>query len=104
MSRPSPHDARRQRETRKEGRIIMANSSGTAPLYGGRMLVGRAPAAGVAPAMEQDIVRFALQPNPKFERCLAQYPNDLSRRPSVRVAIVRGSLDDELFLVGRYIK
>ena len=54
--------------------------------------------------LDGDIVRFGLRPNPKLLPYLAQYPNDPTRRPAVRGAIVRGSLDDELFLVGRYIK
>ena len=54
--------------------------------------------------LDCDIVRFALRPNPKCLRHLAQYPDDPLRTPSVRGAIVRGSFDDELFLVGRYIK
>src|SRR5689334_8868686 len=53
---------------------------------------------------ECDIIRFGLRPNPRFLKCLAQYPDDPTRRPSVRGAILRGSLDDELFLVGKNIK
>ena len=83
----------------------MTNFSSTAPLP--RALGGTAPSAiasGAYPEGGQDIVSFVLQPNPKFLRCLAQYPDDPKRPPSVRVAVVRGSLDDELFLVGKYIK
>jgi hypothetical protein len=57
-----------------------------------------------ARAHAPDIVSFALQPNPKFLKCLARYPDDPARPPAVRVAIVRGSLDDELFLVGKHVK
>jgi len=83
----------------------MANFSTTAPVR--RALGATSPGAlapGANPAHGQDLVRFALEPNPKFVKCLAQYPNDPTRQPSVRVAVVRGSLDDELFLVGKYIK
>jgi hypothetical protein len=55
-------------------------------------------------APEYDIVRFGLRPNPKFMQSLAQYPDDPMRRPSARALILRGSLDDELFIVGKYIK
>jgi hypothetical protein len=54
--------------------------------------------------LDFDIVRFALRPNPKLLSRLAQYPDDPTRAPYVRAAIVRGSFDDELFLVGRYIR
>ena len=83
----------------------MANFSITGPV---RRALGatspRAPAAGAISARGQDIVSFALEPNPKFLKCLAQFPDDPTRRPLVRVAVVRGSLDDELFLVGKHIK
>jgi hypothetical protein len=61
-------------------------------------------AAGVNPAPEQDIVRFRFQPNPKFLKCLAAYPDDPSRAPYVEATVVRGSLNDGLFLAGRYVK
>lgn len=83
----------------------MTNSSSTAPLP--RALGASPPsplASGAHPAHGLDIVSFVLEPNPKLLKCLAQYPDDPKRRPSVRVTVVRGSLDDELFLVGKYIK
>jgi hypothetical protein len=85
----------------------MANSSSTARLPHERGLgamAGSAPATRVKTAPEYDLVRFSLRPNPKFLRCLALYPDDPARRPAVRAMIVPGSLEDELFLVGRYIK
>jgi hypothetical protein len=61
-------------------------------------------AAGVNPPPEQDVVRFAFQPNPKFLKCLAAYPDDPNRAPYVEAIVVRGSLNDGLFLSGRYVK
>jgi hypothetical protein len=61
-------------------------------------------AAGVNPPAEQDTVRFDFHPNPKFLKCLAEYPDDPSRPPSAQALVVRGSLNDGLFLVGKYIK
>ncbi|HMI84178.1 MAG TPA: hypothetical protein VK550_08790 [Polyangiaceae bacterium] len=61
-------------------------------------------AAGVNPPPEQDIVRFAFQPNPKFLKCLAAYPDDPYRQPHVEALVVRGSLNDGLFLSGKYVK
>jgi hypothetical protein len=52
----------------------------------------------------QDLVRFELQPNPGFHQCLAQYPDDPNRQPCVHVLVVRGSVDDGLFLLGMFIK
>jgi hypothetical protein len=50
------------------------------------------------------VVGFDLKPNPKFIPCLAQYPDDPTRPPTVHVEIVRGSLNDTLTLRGNYIK
>jgi hypothetical protein len=61
-------------------------------------------AAGVNPPPEQDVVRFEFQPNPKFSKCLAQYPDDPDRKPYAQAIVARGSLNDGLFLVGKYIK
>jgi hypothetical protein len=61
-------------------------------------------ALGVDLSRERAIVRFALHPHPAYLKCLAQHPEDPTRRPFVRVGVVRGSLDDEIFLVGKYIK
>jgi hypothetical protein len=60
--------------------------------------------AGVNPPAEEDIVQFQLHPNPKFIGCLAGYPDDPSRAPTVTVTVVRGDLNDGLFLDGRNIK
>jgi hypothetical protein len=91
----------------KEGWIDMASSSSAAldlEKKGPHLARGSIPQAAMYLSPECDLVRFALQPNPTLVKCLAQYPDDPTRRPSVRVAIVQGSLEDELFLVGRYIK
>jgi hypothetical protein len=61
-------------------------------------------AAGVNPPQQKDIVKFDLHVNPKSLACLAEYPNDPSRAPAASVTIVRGDLNDALFLNGRYIK
>lgn len=61
-------------------------------------------AAGVTPAKDVDIVRFKLSPNPKFEKCFAQYPDDPSRRPQADVVVVRGDLADSLKLRAKNIK
>jgi ZU5 domain len=60
--------------------------------------------AGVNPPAEQDIVHFELKPFPKFERCLASYPDDPSQPPIVRADVVRGPLNDGLFLRGKNIQ
>jgi hypothetical protein len=84
----------------------MAKSSSTQPLAREvlRAVTPSVSATSAKAAPEYDTVRFALRPNPKFVRCLAQYPDDPTRTPAVRAMIVRGALEDELFLVGRYIK
>jgi hypothetical protein len=51
-----------------------------------------------------EVVHFDLHPNPQFLRCLAQYPGDAQRAPSVEVSVVRGSQNDTLSLRGRNIK
>jgi hypothetical protein len=61
-------------------------------------------AAGVNPPSPDDIVQFDLKPNPKFLPCLGQYPDDATRAPSVEITIVRGDLNDGLFLRGKNIK
>jgi hypothetical protein len=60
--------------------------------------------AGVNPPPEEDLVKFELHPNPKFLGCLAQYPDDPENQPEVNVVIVRGDLNDGLFLNGKNIK
>ncbi len=59
---------------------------------------------GVNPPAPGDVVRFNFHPNPKFASCIAQYPNDAGRAPSVSATVVRGSLNDGLFLRGSNIK
>jgi hypothetical protein len=49
-------------------------------------------------------VKFDLKPNPKFLPCLAQYPDDPNTQPVVHVDVVRGELNDGLFLRARNIK
>ena len=61
-------------------------------------------AAGVSPPAPGDVVRFDLHPNPMFLSCLAQFPADAQRAPSVEVTVVRGPQNDGLFLRGRNIK
>ena len=61
-------------------------------------------AAGVNPPAPSDVVSFHFAPNPKFARCFAQYPDDPSRQPDVQATVVRGDLNDGMFLKGRYIK
>jgi hypothetical protein len=61
-------------------------------------------AAGVNPPAETDIVRFDFTPIAKVLPCLAAYPNDPDRQPAVHADVVRGPLNDALFLRGRNIK
>ncbi|HYS80101.1 MAG TPA: hypothetical protein VEM76_05295 [Anaeromyxobacteraceae bacterium] len=71
---------------------------------------GGYPAAALASARSEkshesdEVVRFELHPNPQFQRCLAQFPDDAQRAPSVEVTVVRGSQNDSLSLRGRNIK
>ncbi len=60
--------------------------------------------AGVNPPAPADVVQFAFDVNPKFASCLAAYPNDPSRAPSVQAEVVRGSLNDGMFVTGKNIK
>ena len=60
--------------------------------------------AAVGSPAPGDVVRFDLHPNPQFLRCLAQFPDDAQRAPSVEVSVVRGSQNDTLSLRGRNIK
>jgi hypothetical protein len=61
-------------------------------------------AAGVNPPASTDVVHLTFKPNPKFASCLAAHPGDASNAPSVEADVVRGSLNDGLFLRGRNIK
>lgn len=64
----------------------------------------RGGGAGVNPPDEQDLVHIDFQPNPSVLRCFAQYPDDPERQPVVSADVVRGDLNDGLFLKGKYIK
>ena len=44
------------------------------------------------------VASFSLAPNPKFVKCLAEFPNDPSRPPTARVEVVKGDLNDRLTL------
>ncbi|HET6149903.1 MAG TPA: hypothetical protein VFH68_20350 [Polyangia bacterium] len=61
-------------------------------------------APGVNPPPEEDVVTFKFAPNPKFLPCFAQYPDDPYRAPYVEATVVRGDLNDGMFLKGKYIK
>jgi hypothetical protein len=61
-------------------------------------------AAGVNAEGPADRVQFDLHVNPKFLACLAQFPGDATRAPSVTATAVRGELNDSLELRGRNIK
>jgi|CZKU01.1.fsa_nt_gi hypothetical protein len=63
-----------------------------------------ASGGGQAAAAPQTLATFSLQPNAKFARCLAQYPDDASRQPHVDVAVMRGAANDLLAIRGEYIK
>jgi hypothetical protein len=60
-------------------------------------------AAGVNPPAPADVVHFDLHPNPKFAACLAKRPGDATHAPVVHVDVVRGKLNDGLFLRGANI-
>jgi hypothetical protein len=64
----------------------------------------RGGGAGVNPPQEQDVVHVKFAPNPAILPCLAQYPDDPSRQPYVEADVVRGDLNDGLFLSGKNIK
>jgi hypothetical protein len=64
----------------------------------------RGGGAGVNPPDEQDVVHIKFYPDPNIVPCLAQYPDDPYRQPSVEADVVRGELNDGLFLRGKYIK
>jgi hypothetical protein len=53
------------------------------------------------PAGKVSYTQFKLYPNPKFEACLR---DDSGYRPSATVLVVRGGLNDRLFLLGQHIK
>jgi hypothetical protein len=59
---------------------------------------------GVNPPPDVDVVRFKLFPNPKFAKCLAAHPDDPNRQPTADVIVVRGDLNDSLYMVAQNIK
>jgi hypothetical protein len=61
-------------------------------------------APSVKPPAEEDVVRFELHPNPQFAPCFSEKPNSPKKAPSVQVTVVRGDLNDELFLRGKNFK
>jgi hypothetical protein len=61
-------------------------------------------AAGVNPPAESDIVHFDFTPISKEIACFAASPNDPDHAPTVHADVVRGPLNDTLFLRGRNIK
>jgi hypothetical protein len=60
--------------------------------------------AGIKPPKDTELVYFDFAPNPKFLDCLAAYPADPARAPKVQALVVRGDLNDGLFLYGEYLK
>lgn len=60
--------------------------------------------AGVKPPTDTELVAFDFAPNPKFLNCISAYPGDPTRAPKVRALVVRGDLNDGLFLYGENIK
>jgi hypothetical protein len=64
----------------------------------------RGGGAGVNPPYDADVVHITLYPDPNMLPCLAQYPDDPDHAPAVEADIVRGELNDGLFLRGRNIK
>jgi hypothetical protein len=58
---------------------------------------------GVNPPADVDVLHFDFAPNPKFAACLARYPGDASRPPVVHADVVRGKLNDGLFIRGKNI-
>jgi hypothetical protein len=61
-------------------------------------------AAGVNPPALGDIVHVTFKPNPKFVGCIAEYPTDPNKAPSVEADVVRGALNDGMFLRGKNVK
>jgi hypothetical protein len=64
----------------------------------------RSGGAGVNPPSEEDVVHLTFYPDPTMIPCLAQYPDDPKRQPKVEADVVRGELNDGLFLHGKNIK
>ena len=61
-------------------------------------------AASVTPPGPSDRVQFDLHVNPKSLACIAQFPGDAARPPSVTATVVRGSFNDTLSLRGHNLK
>jgi hypothetical protein len=77
------------------------SSAGSVTVQMGALAVA---AAGVNPPAPGDIVHLTFAPNPKFASCLAASPGDASKAPAVQADIVRGDLNDGMFLRGQNIK
>jgi hypothetical protein len=60
-------------------------------------------AAGVNPAKSEDVVEFDLLPVAKNLPCIAQYPDDPSRAPTLKAIVVRGDQNDTLYVRGENI-
>lgn len=58
----------------------------------------------LAAASGPTAAHFALQPNPKFVRCLAAFPDDPSRAPSADVFVQQQKLNDRLTIRLKNIK
>jgi hypothetical protein len=81
------------------------------PAWMAMMLAAAAVAGGGIPATAiasehppGTVVRFDLHPNPRFERCLAEFPDDPQRAPSAEVTVIHGAQNDDLSVRGRNIK
>jgi hypothetical protein len=51
-----------------------------------------------------DQISFDLKPIAKNIPCLAQFPSDPNRQPSISVTVKRGSVNDEMTVSGKYFK
>jgi hypothetical protein len=60
-------------------------------------------AAGVNPAKSEDVAEFDLLPVAKNLPCIAQYPGDPSRAPTLKATVVRGDQNDTLYVRGENI-
>jgi len=81
-----------------------------ATLLSAAVVLGGYPAGALASTRSEkqsepdEVVHFDLHPNPQVLRCLAQFPDDGQRAPSVEVTVVRGSQNDSLSVRGRNLK
>jgi hypothetical protein len=68
-----------------------------AALLSAAVALGGYPAGALASTRSEkqtepdEVVHFDLHPNPQFLRCLAQFPDDAQRAPSVEVTVVRAA-------------